>query len=193
MTSALLADVRSWPAETWSAVAAWATVAIAAIAGAVAVRQVGEARKLRRQQAQPYVAVFMDRNGADPKLVDLVLRNFGTTAATEITLDIDPPPKRAAASEVGHGDVWLPDRIPTLVPGQEWRQLWDSTPQRVDAKLPDRHDALVRFKDPQGTEHCFGFVLDWGATRKRMYAQTYGMHDGVEALREIAKKLGTEG
>jgi hypothetical protein len=185
----LLADVWSWPAENWPAVAAWATVTIASIAGIVAARQLGETRKLRRQQAQPYVAVFMDRNSADPELVDLVLRNFGTSAATDIALKIDPPPQRAAASDAGHGDVWLPDRVPTLVPGQEWRQLWDSTPRRAEADLRDHHDAVVTFKDPQDKEHCFEYALDWGATRKRMYATTYGVHDGVKALREISKKM----
>jgi len=123
------------------------------------------------------------------ELVDLVLRNFGTSAATDIVLKIDPPPQRAAASDAGHGDVWLPDRVPTLVPGQEWRQLWDSTPRRAEADLRDHHDAVVTFKDPQDKEHCFEYVLDWGATRKRMYATTYGVHDGVKALREISKKM----
>jgi len=165
------------------------TAAIAVVAGTVAWRQLREARRLRLEQAQPYVAVFMEHSAADPKLLDLVVRNFGTTAATDVVLKIDPKPQRASASGVGHMDVWLPDRIPTLVPGQEWRQLWDFTPERVKTDLPERHQAVVTFQDSRGEEHRFDYTLDWGATRTRMYVTTYGIHHGVKALREVAKTL----
>ena len=116
-------------------------------------------------------------------------RSHGTTAATEVVLRIEPKPQRASASQEGYKDLWLPDRIPTLVPGQEWRQLWDFTPERVKTDLPERHEAVVTFKDSRGEEHRFEYILDWGATRSRMYVTTYGVHHGVKALREISKTL----
>jgi hypothetical protein len=155
----------------------------------VARSQLGEARRLRREQAQPYVVVFMDHSAADPQLLDLVVRNFGTTAATDVVLRIEPKPQRASASPEGYRDVWLPDRIPTLVPAQEWRQLWDFSPRRGETDLPERHEAVVTFKDSQGKEHRFEYLLDWGATRSRMYVTTYGVHHGVKALREISDTL----
>lgn len=187
--SALALTLPSWSPETWSALAAWATATLALIALLVARSQLGEARRLRREQAQPYVAVFMDQSAASPQLVELVVRNFGTTVATDVVLRIEPKPQRASASQEGYREVWLPDRIPTLVPGQEWRQLWDSTPERVKTDLPELHEAGVTFKDSQGKEHRFEYILDWGATRRRMYVTTYGVHHGVEALREISETL----
>lgn len=185
----MFADVWSWSPETWSAIAAWVTAGIAVVAGTVAWSQLREARRLRREQAQPYVAVFMDHSAADPQFLDLVIRNFGTTAATNVVVQIDPKPQRASASEVGHRDVWMPERIPTLVPAQEWRQLWDHTPTRVETELPERHSATVTFRDSRNEEHRFEYDLDWGATRSRMYVTTYGIHHGVKALRDIRKIL----
>ncbi len=80
----------------------------------------------------------MDHSGAAPKFMDLVVRNFGATAATDIVLRIDPAPQRATASQEGHEEVWLPDRIRTLVAGQEWREMWDERPA---TDLPDHHEA----------------------------------------------------
>jgi hypothetical protein len=187
--SVLAAALSSWPPEAWTALAAWVTAAIALVAGIVAWRQLSEARRLRREQAQPYVAVFMDHSGADPKFMDLVVRNFGKTAATDIVVRIDPAPQRAAASEGGYEKVWLPDRLPTLVPGQEWREMWDFTPDRAATDLPNHHEAVVTFKDPQGGKHCFSYILDWGTIRNRMSVKVYGIHDAAKALREIGKTL----
>ena len=189
MSWAVIAEVWSWEAENWSALAAWVTATIAVVAGTVAWHQLREARRLRREQAQPYVAAFMDNSGADPQFMDLVVRNFGTTAATDVVVRIDPPPQRAAGSQEGYNEVWLPDRIPTLVPGQEWREMWDFTPDRAAAELTDRHEAVVTFKDSQGSEYRFVYVLDWSATRSRMYVKVYGLHDAAKALREISKGL----
>jgi hypothetical protein len=185
----VVAAALSWPPEAWSAAAAWVTATIALTALLVARGQLREARRLRREQAQPYVAVFTDHSGADPQLLDLVVRNFGTTAATDVAIRIDPPPHRASTSSEGYGAVWIPDRIPTLVPGQEWRTLWDFTPDRAAAELPDSHDAVVTFRDSWGEIHSFSYVLDWSATRQRMYATVYGAHHGVKALREISETL----
>jgi hypothetical protein len=127
--------VWSWPlstADEWSALAGWATAAVALIAGGVAVGQLGEARRLRLEQAQPYVVVFMEASAAGSWYVDLVIRNFGTTATHDVRLEIEPAPHRHAGRS---GVVWLPESIPVLVPGQEWRTFWD-TGQRMDPSRP---------------------------------------------------------
>ena len=74
----------SWPLNTaaeWSALAGWSTAVVALIAGGVAVGQLGEARQLRLEQAQPYVVAYMEPSAASTYFMDLVVRNFGTTAA----------------------------------------------------------------------------------------------------------------
>src|SRR4051812_12605673 len=79
------AIVLPWPPETWTAIAAWATAGVAGAAGFLALRQLAEARRLRLEQAQPYVAVYMDeRREVDERFHDLVIANFGKTAAFNV-------------------------------------------------------------------------------------------------------------
>ncbi len=181
--------------EAWSAIAAWVsavatlvTASIAIAAAVIARKQLGEARRVREEQAQPYVAVFM-ADSAVNKFQDLVIRNFGTTAAKDIAVKIEPIPSRASTAEEGYGEVWLPKEIPTLVPGQEWRTLWDFTPTRVAQGLPDQHTAIVTFEDSQGTRFELSYDLDWGATRNRMSVREYTVHDGAKALRDMSKDV----
>lgn len=179
----------SWPlntAEEWSALAGWVTAAVASIAGGVAVGQLGEARRLRLEQAQPYVVAFMDPSPAGSWYVDLVVRNFGVTAAHDVRVEIKPAPHRHAGQG---GAVWLPDVIPVLVPGQEWRTFWD-TGQRTESDLPDRHEAMVTFSDSQRRElPPLRSLLDWGVFENRSTIDIYGIHHAAKALRQIDKTL----
>ena len=187
----VVAITGSWSPQAWAASAAWVTVAIAVVGGLIAVCHLGEARSLRLQQAQPYVAIFIDHDVAvDPRFADLVVRNFGTTAAHKVRVETHPTPQRATAGE-GFREVWLPDCIPVLVPRQEWRTLWDFAPTRAENELPDRHEATVCFEDSQAKPFRYSYILDWGAYRNRMHVTTYGMHHVAEALREIDQKLSS--
>jgi len=185
-------DFMAWRPEDWSALAACVTAVVALAAGGIALSQLGEARRLRIEQAQPYVAVYMDRTPGHDHLIDLVVRNFGTTVARDIRLQITPHPRRAAAQSHDLKDVRLPVVIPTLAPGQEWRTWWDFTTQRFKTELPDRHDATVTYRDSQDKELLSTpSVLDWAAYRGRPSATTYGLHEAVAALQEIEKTLGS--
>jgi len=184
--------------EAWSAVAAWVsavatlgTAGIAVTAVVIARRQLAEARRVREEQAQPYVAVFMTSSGVD-QFHDLVVRNFGATAAHDVVVTLEPPPRRSAGPDEGFeffSEVWLPERIPTLVPGQEWRTMWDFTPARAEQELPDHHAAVVSFKDSQGQSFAFHYELDWAATRNLASVKEYRVHDGAKALRDISATL----
>jgi hypothetical protein len=86
--------------------AAWITAGLAIAAGCMALGQLGEARaarleraRLRKEQAQPYVVAFIDFSEVSTFLVDLVVRNFGATAAHDVRLDIDPIPRRRIDQE----------------------------------------------------------------------------------------------
>jgi hypothetical protein len=194
----IVAVADSWSPAAFSALAAWATVGIAALAGTVAVRQLGEARKVRqaqeasrREQVQPNVVAYIQQNEAEPVLIELVVRNFGVTPAYEVRLNITPAPVRAIdASDSGANDrVWLPERLPVLVPGQEWRTLWDSGLSRYGKDLPDRHDATVKFRDSGGTEHTTRAILDWRMVWDREQVTVYGIHHAAKALRDIEKTV----
>jgi hypothetical protein len=183
-----VAITSAWPPETWTAIAAWLTAGTAVAAGIVALHQLGEARRLRQEQTQPYVVAYMDSTDVDPKFVDLVIQNFGSTAATNVRVEIEPTPQRAAGTDDSPEELWTPQSIPVLVPGQQWRTFWDFIPRRVEAGLPDRHEATVRFDDSGGDRpFSYSYVLHWLPYKKRGSIVEYGTHHGAKALREISQ------
>lgn len=189
----------SWTPAQWSATAEVATAIVALCAAFVGLRQLRESQALRLQQeqdalsirrerAQPYVAVSMEPLMAvDPKFQELVIKNFGATAAYNV--QIESKPEIVREWDGGSQKVPLP-LIPTLVPGQEWRTLWDFFPRRHSAGLPDRHDVKVRFEDSHGESFEFAFALDWAMNLDRLSVDTYGVHHGVKELKKLREQLG---
>lgn len=182
--------------EAWTAIATWVgacvAVAVGIAAATVGSRQLSEARRLRREQAQPYVVVFTDSSGGDPRHLDLVIKNVGKTAATNIRLVFSAPLESAVLrGHPNHSPIKTPDRIPVLVPNQEWRTFWDFTPARDEAKdLPEQYTATVTFDDSQG--HAAGsytFEIDWRVVLDRGFVTVYNVHDAATALREISEIL----
>lgn len=184
----MTASIFGLPAEDWSALAAWSTVALALVAGMIAYRQLAEARRVREEQSQPYVVVYAEESGAGPFILDLLIKNFGTTAATDVRLEATPKLQRGRGTEVE--DVIIPKVIPVLVPGQEWRTLWDSTITRSQSTLPRQHEVMVRFSDSQRKRHFeYPMVLDWEPHLSRHVVTVRGTHHAAEALREISKTM----
>jgi hypothetical protein len=164
------------------------TAFVAAIVGFIALLQVREARRLREEQAQPYVVVYMEPSAAAPQIIDIVVRNFGATVAHNVQIEVTPPLRRTVPS--GEEEVWLFDRLPVLVPGQEWRTLWDFAPSRASSDLPDRYEAVVSYEDSRGKRlPPLRYVLDWGTHSGRQMVVTYTLHDAAKALREINSKM----
>lgn len=184
-----VAIVDHWPPAAWGAAAAWITVVIAGAAGIVGLRQYYLAQELRAEQAQPYAVAYLEPSAVGDFYVDLVVRNFGATAAHDVRLTIDPPAQRHAGSG---GMVRLPDVIPVLVPGQEWRTFWD-TGQRAESELPRRHDAVVVCRDSRGRElPPLRSILDWDVMEHhRGRVDVYGVHHVAKALRELSKTVAT--
>lgn len=176
--------------EAWTAIAAWVAVLLAAVAGLVAFGQLREARRLRREQAQPYVVVFLDESAGGPWIGDFVIKNFGATAAYEVRLDASPTITTSLSDTGADGrDLLLPAVIPVLVPGQEWRTTWDSILNRKDKNLPDRFTVTVRFEDSQGEAETMRYVLDWEVYVQRGYVEQHGVHELVKSVRKIEKTM----
>lgn len=192
MLAEIPASILHLAPDAWTASATWAAVVVALVAVVVGRRQLQEARTLRKEQAQPYVTVFAEDSGSDPRLIDLVIKNFGKTAATDVRVVFSPPPDSALWRENPALAFMVPDVIPVLVPGQEWRTLWDFTPDRQAAKdLSDQYTATVTFNDSKGNpvDAEYRFVIDWRMLINRGFAKVYNMHDAAEALREISMVL----
>jgi hypothetical protein len=184
--------VAGWQAEEWSAAGTWATAVIALLAGAIALRQVSEARRLREEQAQPYVVAFMEPSSAGREFIDFVVRNFGATAAYDVQIDVSPQMQRTGTNGRASEDVWLPKIIPILVPGQEWRSYWDAGHQMFASELPKSHNVVVTYKDSRGRQLSCRSSLDWNAYRGSFLA-IYGPHHIAKALREIQKHVAKWG
>lgn len=182
--------MADWRAEEWSALAACVTAAVAVLAACVAIWQVREARRLREEQAQPYVVAYMEPTAATPQIIDLVIKNFGSTAATDVTFRADPPLRRS--DQAGESEaVELFEIIPVLVPGQEWRTMWDFGPERARTELPDRYNVVLAYGDSRRKRlPPLRFELDWRPYKTRRWVTIYGLHDIAKSLREINRTTG---
>lgn len=176
----------------WAAIAAWVGLLLAIAAAIFGYFQFREARHVRAEQAQPYVAVFMEPTEADPNAVDLIIKNFGATAARDIEITIEPPPKSSMNGSVE--DLKVPNTIHTLVPGQQWSTFWDTTFHRKDQGLPVHHTATISFKDLRDRRFGpYAFDLNWEQILDRGWIVTHGMHQlagAVREIRDVYKKRG---
>lgn len=98
-------------------------------AEAARMQQAEDAQKLREEQARPYVVAYMDPNPSHWGFVDLVIRNFGRTAAYAVQTSFTPELEVAPFTRLDTGErqtkLSYPKNIPMLAPGQEWRTSWD--------------------------------------------------------------------
>ena len=173
----------------WPEVSAWAacaTVLIYVVIGLFAWRQVREARKLREEQARPFVMVDFDAGF----VVYLTVENLGRTMAHEVTITFDKPlesslrdPAEIAASPL------FREPIPTLPPGKKIRVLFDSFDGRVEAKLPMAYEVTLRYKGPTGRKAFQeSYPLDLGIYRGSMLPQK-GMPEIAAELENIRKEI----
>ncbi|MBB2944811.1 hypothetical protein FB565_004544 [Actinoplanes lutulentus] len=176
--------------DAWAAGAGWTTAAIALVASIAAFRQVREARTLREEQAQPYVVAFMEASQTSQHIVELVVKNFGTTVARNVQMDCQPPLKRTSSGKDATEEVRVFESLPVLVPGQEWRIFWDSGVSRKDANLPDRYEVTLRYQDSHDKNMPpTQAILDWGFYKSRMWVETFGTHHAAKALRELSSSV----
>ena len=179
-------------ADEWQAAGTVATFVVATVAAVIALVQLGQARRLREEEARPYVVAFLDRTEAN--VLDLVVKNFGLTAARDVRLSSSPELYRVWEGKqepMGTFDV-----LPVLVPGQEWRTMFDFYDQRGTANDLTTFALTVTSRDSRNkalpTET---FVLDEAVYRSVEFMERKGMHEIAEALQTVASqtKSWTEG
>jgi hypothetical protein len=142
-----LAKETDWPAV--AAWAAWATVGIYVVIGLFAWRQVHEARKLREEQARPFVIVDFEPGF----LVYLTVENLGRTMARDVTIHFDKPLTSTLQGRRELDETPLfREPIPALPPGKKIRVLFDQFNYRTEAKLPLTYDVEVRYRGPTGNK-----------------------------------------
>lgn len=147
-------DLTGADPVAWLAVAIWVTLGVVVVALLVANHQLRQTRRLRAERSRPQVAMFMEPHATDWQLIELVVRNFGATAAYDIRWSFPNPPTVAAYENAhdGYADVivlTLPDRLPSLAPGQEWRLVWDSARDRaqIGNQIESRFTGTLTYYD----------------------------------------------
>jgi hypothetical protein len=181
---------------TWLAWAAWAAILLGVVALVFISRQLKLNRRLAAERTRPQVAMFMEPHPADWHVIELVVRNFGQTAAYDIRFAF-PNPLTVAEYENaadGYADVvelQLPRELPVLAPGQEWRMVWDSALDRAEIGpgIESRFAGSVIYYDrpdkPRGWRFWeaerpmlqTGVVLDWDALPPVQRIELMTTHD----------------
>jgi len=189
-------DVTNIESGTWLAWAAWAALALGVVALLFANNQIQRNRRAAAETTRPHVAMLMEPHVADWHVIELVVRNFGQTAAHDIKFEFPNPPTVAEyenASE-GYADVvelQLPRELPTLAPGQEWRMVWDSALDRAEIGqvIESRFTGTVTYYDRPQQSRGWRFwhpprrplqtnvVLDWDALPPVQRIELMTTHD----------------
>lgn len=180
-------------ADEWVAVGTWATVVIASVAAFVGLRQAREARQLRIEQAQAYVVAYIVQNRHMAEAVELVIQNVGVTAARDVRLTVDRPllrtPRLGGGSGLVPEELWFPELIPFLAPGQEWRTVWDLTRSRNESDALRDDPAYVMTITYIGVESAGRqttvATLDWSPFKGRIWMDEKTVHHVAKALVEV--------
>jgi hypothetical protein len=184
----------------WVMAGGTAVTALAAIAALVyGFRQVSEMRQARRQaseldakRSQPYVVMTVEQDPSAGVTFDLVVENFGLTAAYGVEFHFAEPIRRSIEGLTGAGPrdvVTLPSAIPVLAPGQQWRTFWDSATSRYGKALPDRYEGSITYRGVDDSELASPVVLDLAPLRARVYSKKLGEHESATALGDIVSVL----
>jgi len=183
--------------EEWQALAAVVTVFLALIAALVAFVQVRDARRLREEQAAPYVVVTLENADVGMGSLDLVVKNIGSTPAFDVSVSIDPPMERAldAPGYPFMGARPLREPIKLLAPGQEIRLWFDQTSERSGKDLPNLFEATVTGLNSRGKKlREARFPLDADFGDGGLYPKIHDLHwlgFRVEGIEKTLKKVAT--
>jgi hypothetical protein len=168
--------------EGWSALGTWTIAGVATVTAFSALRHMREARITREKQVQPNVVAYAAPNPEVSQYLDLVVTNYGQTAAYHVKLKfpvLTVTPYENLVTGEHTTELYIPDEIAVLAPGQEWRTLWDSAIERErHHNKNDGHDVLgsrfegtVNFQDSGGSSYTNRAILDWNSFRNTFGAE----------------------
>ncbi len=182
--------------STWLVWAAWAALALGVFALIFTQRQLQRNRALAAEKTRPYVGMLMEPHVADWHVIELVVRNFGQTAAYDVRFNFPNPPTVAEYENASDGyadvvELQLPRELPTLAPGQEWRMVWDSALDRAEIGqgVESRFEGTVTYFDRPEQSRGWKFwrrarrpletkvVLDWDALPPVQRIELMTTHD----------------
>jgi hypothetical protein len=192
-----MVTLASWPA--WASPWEWTTddwagltFLVIAIGAFVAWRQVREARKLREEQARPFVVLDFEPSGAQ-NMINLKITNLGKTIARNVKFQFDPPLTTAKDERAG----WTPiadlalfkNGIPSLPPGKVITLFFDDFGVRKGAGLPAQYGVVSSYTDPLGKPYEERTVLDLSIYFGVMHITRHEIHDVHNQLALIVQLL----
>ena len=187
------AGAAAWP--VWLSPWAWSssdwqglTFAAVVVGAFVAWRHVKEARRLREQQARPFVVI--DFHPVGGVAIEIRIKNVGTTLARDVQFKFDKP---LISAHDPHGPLTdlnlFKNGIPSLPPGKEIKFFFDSYPSRIENGLPMSYEVHVSYTDPAGKPHGEPTVLDLDMYYGSGGITRHGVHDVHKQLEKIANSL----
>lgn len=201
-------DVTNAGSGAWMAGAAWAALVLGVIALIYLHRQIQRNRRLTTDQIRPHVGMFMEPHAADWHVIELVVRNFGKTAAYNIRFAFPHPPTVAEYENASNGyadvvELQLPHELTTLAPGQEWRTVWDSALDRAElgSGIESRFAGTLTYYDRPEEPARWKFwrrgrrqlqtevVLDWEALPPVQRIELMTTHDLAKRERQKLELL----
>ena len=201
-----LRDLTNIGSGTWLAVAAWAAVALGVAVLIYANRQLKRNRELSAEQLRPHVTAFMERNGTDWHIVELVVRNFGNADAHDLRFAFFNWP---TVAQYEHGvldgmpeivELQIPQEMPILAPGQEWRTVWDSDRDRAQLgdRIESRFVGSVTYYDRPADDESrrnkrrtfqSKVILDWNSLQPAPRLELLTSHDLAKRERQKLELL----
>lgn len=149
--------------------------------------QLRQAKRLREEQARPYVIVDVEFRGTG---VSIVVQNIGSTPAYDVRVTFDKPLQTTMTRGKDLQDIAIFTRpIPMIAPGRTIQVPFDRMPDRLKRRdLPTEYVATVEYRDSRrwGTREEYPFDL---ATYEDTLVPKKGLPEVARAVEELNKSL----
>ena len=143
----------------------WSMADAASKAALASEKSINEMKLGREDQSKPKVVCYFEHNSKTRQTYDLVIRNYGHSAAFNVNLAFSPELQHYGAMSLR---PLKEKHFRIMAPGYEWRTFWDSFPGTDMSRTPDEFIAVITF--------------DWDNDRK---------HERYETQFDVKSLIGT--
>jgi len=182
--------LASWGPEEWTAFGTVATAAVAVAAATVALFQLREVKRTRREQTQPYVVVDFVPSRVGNNILNVAIENIGRTPARDVRVTFDPTIRSSLKDYDIEATAMFSEPIRSMPPGRRIEVLFDVGHERFKTDLPSRYNITVQASDSRGRPlEDTRYVVDFGYLYGVQYIREKGVHDIANAVDQIAKTM----
>lgn len=174
--------------EQWSLVVAFLALIAAGWASVATWGQLDVARRVHREQNEPYVIVNIEPTAPGSFLMAVVIQNIGPTMARNVKIAVSPPLQSSLGDEFSTQIATAVARtIPMIPPGRRITYAFD-TPKRFGSGLPMVFDFTVTSDGPAGEVEPLVYTVDMGVMTEELVGErpTKKLEERVE---KVAKGL----